>query len=127
MLTDSVGSMLTSIRNANSAGHTSVKVPASRLKANICKVLKEEGYIRSFKILVSEDRKAFLKIHLKEGAISGLKRVSSPGMRVFSSNDTIPRVISGLGVSILSTSRGVLSSRQAVKQKVGGEIICNVW
>jgi small subunit ribosomal protein S8 len=127
MMTDNVADMLTRIRNAISAGHDRVELPASKLKANICKVLKDEGYIRSFKIVAKAKNDIQLKILFKENAIVGLKRVSTPGLRQYRGYDSVPRVLSGLGISILSTSKGVLSSRQAKKMKVGGEIICNIW
>ncbi len=127
MMTDNVADMLTRIRNAISAGHDRVELPASKLKANICKVLKEEGYIRSFKIVAKAKNDIQLKILFKDNAIVGLKRVSTPGLRQYRGYDSVPRVLSGLGISILSTSKGVLSSRQAKKMKVGGEIICSIW
>ncbi len=126
MQIDPVSDMLASIKNQVMAKGDRVVIPASKLKANICKVLKEEGYIKSFKILV-QDNKVFLKILLKEDAISGIKRVSTPGLRVYKGYEDIPRVLSGLGISIVSTSKGVLSSRKAKSMKLGGEILCNIW
>lgn len=127
MMTDPVADMLTRIRNAIRAGHDRVEFPASKVKAGICKVLKEEGYIRSFKIVAKERSDIRLKVLLKEQAIVGLDRVSKPGLRQYRGYEELPRVVSGLGISVVSTSQGVLSSREAKKRKVGGEILCNVW
>lgn len=127
MMTDPIADMLTRIRNAIQAGHDRVEFPASKMKANVCKVLKDEGYIRSFKIVARATNDITIKVLLKEDAIVGLQRVSKPGLRQYRGYTEIPRVISGLGTSILSTSKGVISDREARKQKVGGEVICNVW
>ena len=127
MMTDPVADLLTKVRNAVKAGHEKVEVPASKLKANICRVLKEEGYIKSFKIVAKSESDIKIKISLKEGAIRGLKRVSRPGLRIYKGYDEIPKIINGLGISILSTSKGVLSSRKTKQMKLGGELICNVW
>ena len=127
MQTDPISNMLTVIRNGNSAGHEKVEFPASKIKAAICKVLKDEGYIKSFKIVAKAPNDIKIKVALKEGAIVGLQRVSRPGLRRYNSYDSFARVMSGLGVSIVSTSKGVMSSREAKKNKVGGEILCNVW
>ncbi len=127
MMTDPIADMLTRIRNAIQAGHDRVEFPASKMKANVCKVLKDEGYIRSFKIVARKANDITIKVLLKEEAIVGLKRVSKPGLRQYKGYTEIPRVISGLGTSILSTSKGVISDREARRQKVGGEVICNIW
>lgn len=127
MMTDPIADMLTRIRNGIQAGHDRVEFPASKMKANVCKVLKDEGYIRSFKIVARATNDIAIKVLLKEDAIVGLQRVSKPGLRQYRGYTEIPRVISGLGTSILSTSKGVISDREARKQKVGGEVICNVW
>jgi small subunit ribosomal protein S8 len=126
MQTDLISDLLTRIRNANSAGHDRLEVPANKMSANICRILKGEGFIKSFKIIIKEDE-TVIKIILKKDAIVGIERVSKPGLRVYSGYKDLPRVLSGLGISILTTSRGVLSSRIAVKMKLGGEVICNVW
>jgi small subunit ribosomal protein S8 len=126
MMTDPIADMLTRIRNGASAGHAKVDIPASRMKANICKVLKEEGFIKSFKI-VAKDNKINIRVALKDGAIVGIKRVSKPGLRIYKGYQDMPRVLSGLGVSVVSTSSGVVSSRKAKAMKLGGEILCNVW
>ncbi len=127
MMTDPVADMLTRMRNAIRAGHDRVEFPASKVKAAICKVLKEEGYIRSFKIIAKSKSDIKLKVLLKENAIAGIERVSKPGLRQYRGFNEMPRVISGLGISVVSTSKGVISSREAKKLKVGGEVLCNVW
>ncbi|MBL7664227.1 MAG: 30S ribosomal protein S8 [Bacteriovoracaceae bacterium] len=126
-MTDPISDMLTRVRNAVNAGHDKVDVPASKIKANICKVLKEEGFIKNFKVLAKDKNKLQLRIGLKEGAMVGLSRVSKPGLRVYSSYDNLPRVLSGLGISVVSTSKGIVSSRKCKSLKLGGEILCNVW
>lgn len=127
MMTDPIADLLTRIRNANKAGLDKVEIPASKMKANICRVLKEEGFIKSFKIAAKSPSEIVIKVGLKEGAIVGIKRVSSPGLRIYKGYTEMPRVLSGLGVSIVSTSAGIVSSRKAASLKLGGEIICNVW
>ena len=127
MMTDPIADMLTRVRNAINAGHDRVEIPASKLKASICKVMKEEGYIRSFKIIAKSRSDIKLKVLLKEDAIVGLKRVSKPGLRQYKGYTEIPRVISGLGTAILSTSKGVISDREARKAKVGGEVLCYIY
>lgn len=126
MMTDPVADMLTRIRNANQAKHNKVDIPASRTKAGICKVLKEEGFIRNFK-LVANDNKLFLRVGLKDDAIVGIQRVSKPGLRVYKGYRDMPRVLSGLGVAVVSTSAGIISSRKAKAMKLGGEVLCSVW
>ena len=126
MMTDPVADMLTRVRNANSAGLSKVDMPASKIKANICKVLKEEGFIKNFKVLV-KDGQLTLRVGLKENSIIGIQRVSKPGLRVYKGYREMPRILSGLGVSVVSTSQGVVSSRKAKSMKLGGEVLCNVW
>ena len=126
MMTDPLADMLTRIRNGIRAGHTKVDIPASKMKANVCKVLKEEGFIKNFKI-VAKDDSLKLRVGLKEGAIVGIERVSKPGLRIYKGYREMPRVLSGLGVSIVSTSSGIVSSRKAKAMKLGGEVLCNVW
>jgi small subunit ribosomal protein S8 len=129
--TDPIADMLTRIRNASSARHEKVLVPRSRLKIRIAEVLKEEGFIKDF--VVHEDGpQGAITILLKysadrEPAISDIKRVSKPGLRRYVASDSIPRILNGMGIAILSTSNGVLVDREARKQKVGGELICTVW
>lgn len=127
MMTDPIADMITRIRNASAAGHEKVDIPASRTKANICKVLKEEGFIRNFKIVAKDKNDLRIRVGLKDGAIVGLKRVSKPGLRVYKSYRDMPRVLSGLGVSVVSTSSGIISSRKLKQLKLGGEVLCNVW
>ena len=127
MMTDPVADMITRIRNAINAGQDRVIFPASKLKAAVCKVLKEEGYIKSFKVIVKGKSDISLKVLLKENAIVGLQRYSRPGLRQYRSYRKVPRVLSGLGISVISTSKGVLSSREAKKQQVGGEVLCHIW
>ncbi len=127
MMTDPVADMLTRMRNALMAGHDRVEFPASKIKAGICKVLKEEGYIRSFKIIVKEAPNVSIKVLFKDNSLVGIKRVSKPGLRQYRGYREYPRVISGLGTSVVSTSQGILSSREAKRRKLGGEVLCNVW
>jgi small subunit ribosomal protein S8 len=130
-LTDPVADMLTRIRNASNARHEKCLVPRSKLKIRIAEVLKEEGFIKDF--LVHEDGpQGAITILLKysadrEPAISDIKRVSKPGLRRYVPTGSIPRVLNGMGIAILSTSKGVMADREARKQKVGGELICTVW
>jgi small subunit ribosomal protein S8 len=127
MMTDPVADMLTRMRNALMAGHDRTEFPASKIKAGICKVLKEEGYIRSFKILVKGPADVSIKVLFKDNSLVGIKRVSRPGLRQYRGYREYPRVISGLGTSVVSTSQGILSSREAKRRKLGGEVLCNVW
>jgi len=131
MMTDPIADMLTRIRNANSAVHDKVDIPASRLKVEIAKILRAEGYIKNFKVL-DTDTHRILRIYLKYGSgnqriITGLRRVSRPGLRVYATSRRLPRVLSGLGVAILSTSQGIMSERAARERTVGGEVLCHVW
>ena len=131
MMTDPIADMLTRIRNGLQARHASVEMPASKIKSAIAEVLKDEGYIKSY-ANVGEGPTRALKVELRyvgknEPVLSGIKRISKPGLRVYSSATDIPRVYGGLGVAIVSTSRGVMSGAQARKQGIGGEVICHVW
>lgn len=131
MLTDPVADMLTRIRNASGAEHEKVDIPASRLKVRIAGILKEEGFIKNFRV-IEDSRQGMLRVYLKYGAgnaklITGLRRVSKPGRRVYVPADRIPSVLGGMGVVILSTPQGVLTGRQSRSQKVGGEVLCYVW
>jgi small subunit ribosomal protein S8 len=127
MVTDPIANMLTSIRNGVAAGFETVDIPASKVKASICRVLKEEGFIRNFKIIAQDPIKLKLRIYLKEGALQGIARTSKPGLRKYQGYEGFNRIRSGLGLSVVSTSKGVLSSRKAKQLKVGGEVICSVW
>lgn len=129
MMTDPVSDMLTRIRNAALARHERTTIPASKLKKHIAEILKLEGYIADVR---DEGDERNLTIVLKYGrdrssAIDGIRRVSRPGRRVYVGHDEIPRVLSGMGIAILSTSRGVMSDKEARRQKVGGELLCEVW
>ena len=130
-MTDPIADMLTRIRNANSAGHKTVEVPASKIKKSIAEILKDEGYINGFE--VKEDGKqGVIRITLKYEAgkqkvIHGLRRVSKPGLRIYAGCDDMPRVMNGLGIAIVSTSKGIMTDKQARREKVGGEVIAFVW
>jgi small subunit ribosomal protein S8 len=137
-MTDPIADMLTRIRNAVGSRHTRVDLPASKLKVEIARILQDEGYIAGFKMVEeAADRngkgaRPMVRLFLKYGpggekVITGIERVSRPGRRVYVSRDTVPFVLGGLGVTILTTSRGVMSGRAAQKAGVGGEILCNVW
>ena len=130
-ITDTIADLLTRIRNANSAKHDTVQIPASNMKKAICQILADEGYIKSFS--VEEDGKqGVITVTLKylEGkqpVIQGLRRVSKPGLRIYSSVEDMPKVMKGLGVAIISTSKGVMTDREARKQNVGGEVLAFIW
>ena len=131
MLTDPVADMLTRIRNANKALHETAQMPTSRVKAEIARLLKEEGYIRDYRIEKGESYDT-LVVELKYGrnrqrVLTDLKRVSRPGRRIYARKDRLPRVLGGMGTAILSTSSGVMTSRSAQERGVGGEVICFVW
>lgn len=131
VMTDPIADMLTRIRNANSVYHDKVEMPASKIKQAIAKVLKEEGFIKDFEY-VSDDKQGIIRVNLKYGpnrekVITGLKRISKPGLRVYAKTDEIPRVLRGLGIAILSTPKGIMADKQARKEGIGGEVICYVW
>lgn len=130
-MTDPISDMLTRIRNALRASHESVDIPNSKLKLNIAKILKSEGYIKNFKI-VSDGRHRLIRIFLsydENGApcIDGLKKVSKPSRRIYSGYDNIPKVLDGYGINIVSTSKGLMTDREARNMKVGGEVLCTIW
>ena len=130
-ITDPVADMLTRIRNANTAKHESVYVPASNLKKAIAKILLDEGYIKSYEV-VEDGTQGVIRIQLKylagkEKVISGLRRVSKPGLRVYAGADELPRVLKGLGIAIISTSKGVMTDKTARANHVGGEVLAFVW
>ena len=132
MLTDPVADMLTRIRNANKALHDRAEMPNSKLKVEIARILKEEGYIRDYHVANGEGTHAQLVVELKYGrsrerVLTDLKRVSKPGRRIYARKDRLPRVLGGMGTAILSTSRGIVTSRTAEAQGIGGEVICFVW
>ncbi len=131
VVTDSIADMLTRIRNANSARHTHVDVPASKLKLAIARILKDEGFIGDWHLVESAPQSK-LRISMKyspqkEHILSGIRRVSRPGLRIYAKRAAIPRVRGGLGVAILSTSRGIMTDRQARRHGLGGEVLCYVW
>ena len=131
MLTDPVADMLTRIRNANRALHETAEMPSSRLKVEIARLLKDEGYIKDYRV-TKGDAFDTLVVELKFGSnrervITDLKRISKPGRRIYARKDRLPRVLGGMGTAILSTSRGVVTSREAEELGVGGEVICFVW
>jgi small subunit ribosomal protein S8 len=131
MMSDPVADLLTRIRNASRAEHEKVDIPSSKLKIKIAEILKEEGFIKNFRF-IEDNKQGTLRVYLKYGAgseriISGLVRVSRPGRRVYVAKDKIPSILGGMGVAILSTSRGVMTDRDVRKQKLGGEVLAYVW
>jgi small subunit ribosomal protein S8 len=132
-MTDPIADMLTRLRNAVAARHQRVEIPASKFKAEIARILEQEGYIRGFKVVEGDDATGpTIRIFLKYGprgekVITGVQRVSRPGRRVYFGRDDVPRVMGGLGTSILTTSRGVMTGQDAVRAGVGGEVLCNIW
>ena len=130
-ITDTIADLLTRIRNANSAKHDSVEIPASNMKKAICQILVDEGYVKNY--TVTEDGKqGIIKVNLKYGegktpVINGLRRVSKPGLRIYSNAEDLPKVMKGLGIPIISTSHGVMTDRQARKENVGGEVLAFIW
>uniref|UniRef100_UPI0040269322 30S ribosomal protein S8 n=1 Tax=Lachnospira eligens TaxID=39485 RepID=UPI0040269322 len=131
-MTDPIADMLTRIRNANTAKHDTVDVPSSKMKLAIAKILLDEGYIKSYE-LVENGKFNDIRITLKYGAsknekiISGLQRISKPGLRVYANKEELPKVLGGLGVAIISTNKGVITDKEARKLRVGGEVLCFVW
>ncbi|WBW49631.1 30S ribosomal protein S8 [Peptoniphilus equinus] len=131
MMTDPIADMLTRIRNGNNARHKSVDVPASNIKKEIANILLKEGYIKNFEV-IDDDKQGVIRIELKysddnERVISGIKRISKPGLRVYAEAKELPKVLGGLGIAVISTSKGILTDSDARKQNVGGEVICYVW
>jgi len=130
-MSDPVADMLTRIRNASSVFHDTVDIPGSNLKKELARILKEEGFIRDYKV-AEDGKQGVIRIYLKYAppkrqVISGIKRISKPGLRVYAQRDRVPKVLGGLGVAILSTSKGVMSDRDARRTGIGGEVICYVW
>lgn len=130
-MTDPISDMLTRIRNANMARHEKVEIPASNVKKEIARILKDEGFVRDVEF-VDDSKQGLIRIFLKYGAdnefvISGLKRISKPGLRVYAKKNEVPRVLGGLGIAILSTSNGILTDKQARAQQSGGEVLAYVW
>ena len=130
-MTDPVADMLTRIRNANTAGHDTVEIPASKIKKNIAEILLAEGYIKAYEIVKGETQDT-IKVEMKYGpgkqrVISGIKRISKPGLKVYAKKDEVPKVLGGLGIAIISTSNGLITDKKARALGVGGEVICYVW
>ena len=130
-VTDPVADMLTRIRNANSAKHETVDIPASKVKKAIAEILNEEGYIKGYQV-IDDGKQGIIKVTLKYGAnkekvLSGLKRISKPGLRVYASRDELPRVLKGLGIAIISTSQGIMTDKKARAKNIGGEVLAVVW
>ena len=130
-ITDPIADMLTRIRNANSAKHETVDIPASNMKKAIAQILLDEGYIASYKI-IEDEKQGVIRVTLKYGVnkaqvITGLRRVSKPGLRIYSNVEDMPKVMKGLGIAIISTSKGIMTDKEARKQNVGGEVLAFVW
>ncbi len=131
VMTDPIADMLTRIRNANAVLHETVEIPSSKMKAAVLEILKEEGFVKSVET-VENGKHTNLKVTLKYGSnnekvITGIKRISKPGLRVYAKKEELPRVLGGLGIAIISTSKGVMSDKQARKEGLGGEVIAYVW
>lgn len=131
VMTDPIADMLTRIRNANSVYHDKVEFPASKMKQAVTQILKEEGFIKDYEV-ISDNKQGTVRVNLKYGpnrekVITGIKRISKPGLRVYAKHDQLPRVLGGLGIAVISTSKGIMSDKQARKQGLGGEVIAYVW
>ncbi|KMY46085.1 30S ribosomal protein S8 [Bacillus sp. FJAT-27916] len=131
VMTDPIADLLTRIRNANMVRHEKLEVPASKMKKDVAEILKREGFIRDVEF-IEDNKQGILRIFLKYGAnnervITGIKRISKPGLRVYAKADDVPRVLNGLGIAIVSTSQGVISDKEARAKKIGGEVIAYVW
>ena len=130
-ITDPIADMLTRIRNANSSKHESVLIPSSKMKVAIAKILDDEGYINGYEV-IDDGKQGVIKVTLKYGAnktkvITGIKRVSKPGLRVYANKEEMPRVLRGLGIAIVSTSKGIMTGKDARKNNVGGEVLAFIW
>lgn len=131
VVTDAIADFMNRIKNAQKARFDKLDIPASKMKINLARILKEEGYIKNFKV-IKDDKQGIVRVHLKynenrEAAMTGTKRISKPGCRVYVGHGEIPRVLNGLGIIILSTSKGIMTDRQARKEHTGGELLCSVW
>lgn len=131
VMTDPIADMLTRIRNANNAKHDSLDVPASNMKKSVANILLQEGYIKGFDV-IEDGKQGIMRVQLKYGVngekvITGIKRISKPGLRVYAKRNEIPRVLGGLGIAVISTSKGIITDKEARKNNVGGEVICYVW
>ena len=132
VVTDTIADMLTRIRNANQMRYEEVRVPASKIKKEIARILKEEGFIEDYKVDDSENTQGTIILKLKytnkkERVITGLKRISKPGLRVYAKSDEVPKVLNGLGIAIISTSKGIMTDKEARKENMGGEILAYIW
>lgn len=130
-MTDPVADMLTRIRNANTVGHNTVDIPASKVKKAIAEIMTKEGYIKGYSI-IDENSQGTIRVQMKYGAdkekvISGLKKISKPGLKVYAKSSEVPKVLGGLGIAIISTSSGIISDKEARRLGVGGEVICYIW
>ncbi len=130
-MTDPIADMLTRIRNANTVGHETVEIPASKIKKSIAEILLEEGYISGYDV-IDDNKQGIIKVTMKYGAnkervINGIKKISKPGLKVYAKANDVPKVLGGLGIAIISTSKGVISDKKAREYGVGGEVICYVW
>ncbi|MHB8157675.1 MAG: 30S ribosomal protein S8 [Desulfocucumaceae bacterium] len=131
VMTDPIADFLTRIRNANTVYHEKVEAPASRMKKAIADILKEEGFIRDCEY-IADDKQGVIRVYMKYGGnkdrvITGLKKISKPGLRVYARKDSVPKVLRGLGIAIISTSKGIMTDKKARQQGLGGEVICYVW
>ena len=132
VVTDTIADMLTRIRNANQMRYEEVSVPSSNMKKEIARILKEEGFIKDYKIDSEANTQGSITLYLKytdkkERVITGLKRISKPGLRVYAKNDEIPKVLNGLGIAIISTSKGIMTDKEARKENIGGEVLAYIW
>ena len=130
-ITDPIADLLTRIRNASTAKHPSVDIPASNMKKAICQILLDEGYIKGMQV-IEDNKQGIIKVQMKYGAgkervITGIKRISKPGLKVYAKANEVPRVLGGLGIAIISTSKGVVSDKKARELGIGGEVVCYVW
>lgn len=131
VMTDPIADFLTRIRNANTVCHDKVEAPASRVKKAIASILKEEGFVKDFEF-IDDGKQGIIRLYLKYGenrmrVITGIKRISRPGLRVYARKDAVPKVLGGLGIAIISTSHGIMTDRRARKEGLGGEVLCYIW
>ena len=131
MMTDPIADMLTRVRNANDAKHDSVDIPASNIKKQLAQILLDEGYVKGYDVL-DDEKQGIIRVDLKYGlnnekVISGIKRISKPGLRVYVKGNEVPRVLGGLGIAVVSTSKGIMTDKMARKEGIGGEVLCYVW
>lgn len=131
VMTDPIADFLTRVRNANLVYHEKVEIPASKTKKSVAEILKQEGFIKDFES-IDDGKQGIIRLYLKYGVnrekvITGLKRISKPGLRVYAKKDEIPRVLGGLGIAVISTSKGIMTDKQARKEGLGGEVLCYIW